>query len=150
MLGEIVAYQYSSIIISFSHTAEYRDCCWDQDWTPESHWYKIKIHHLKQFQDLKNGYVTHSSPSLFRSLSLRGICPAGLCPRGSLSRRCLSGGGSVQGVSVRETPPTETPCTATRRRYAFYWNAFLLSKRVWTYHFCAIICFVSLLLFWDI
>ena len=26
----------------------------------------LKTHHLKQFQNLKNGYVTHSSLSLFR------------------------------------------------------------------------------------
>ena len=44
-------------------------CVWDQDWTPENHW-NIKTHHLKQLQDLKNEYITHSSLSLFRCLSL--------------------------------------------------------------------------------
>ena len=45
-------------------------CIWGQDWTPENHWNIIKTHHLKQFQDLKNGYITYSSLSLFRSLFL--------------------------------------------------------------------------------
>ena len=31
------------------------DSVWDRDWSPESHWNTIKTHHLKQFQDLKNG-----------------------------------------------------------------------------------------------
>ena len=34
-------------------------------WTPENHWNTIEAHHLKQFQDLKNGYITHSSLSMF-------------------------------------------------------------------------------------
>ena len=37
---------------------------------PESHWNTIVTHHLNQFQDLKNGYINHSSLSLFRSLFL--------------------------------------------------------------------------------
>ena len=41
-------------------------CVCDQDWISESHWNIVKTHHLKQFQGLKNGCVTHSSLSLFR------------------------------------------------------------------------------------
>ena len=62
---------------------------------------------------------------------LGGLCPrwslsGGLCSGGSLSGglcsgRCLSRGVSVRGVSVMETPRT-----VMSRRYASYWNAFLL------------------------
>ena len=62
---------------------------WGQDWTPESHWNIIRTHHLKQFQDLKHAYITHSSLSLFRcsvkgSSNLKTIQPilpgSGPCP----------------------------------------------------------------------
>ena len=41
-------------------------CVCDQDWTLGSHWNTIETNHLKQFQNLKYGYITHSSLSLFR------------------------------------------------------------------------------------
>ena len=66
------------ILMAYSHWLSLRDrdwycaktihtgCVWGQEWTPETHRNIIKTHHLKEFQDLKNGYITHSSLSLFR------------------------------------------------------------------------------------
>ena len=40
----------------------------NQEWTPEIHWNVIVTHHLKQFQDLENGDVTHFSLFLVRCI----------------------------------------------------------------------------------
>ena len=87
LTGTFSISEFNRVDLSCSHTGRLRDqdryrdwdwyyaetihtgCVWGQDWIPESHRNIIKTHHLKQFQDLKNGYITYSSLSLLRPLS---------------------------------------------------------------------------------